>query len=59
MISGNIYNILGGILWWLFHFGKNSLNIETSEKFYLRNQITIFIFNLLLVTSVILYFIYF
>jgi hypothetical protein len=58
-MSGNIYNILGGIIWWLIHFGKNNLSIETSEQYYIRNQITIFIFNLLLVTIIILYFIYF
>lgn len=58
-MSGDIYNMLGGIIWWLFHFGKNTLSFETTEKYYIRNQITIFIFNLLLVTTIILYFIYF
>jgi hypothetical protein len=58
-MSGSVYNILGGIIWWLFHYGKNNLTTETSEKYYFRNQITMFIFNLLVITSVILYFIYY
>jgi hypothetical protein len=57
-MSVNVYNILGGIIWWLFHFGKNKLSIETTEKYYIRNHITTFIFNLLAATSIILYFIY-
>lgn len=58
-MSGNIYNLLGGLIWWFFHFGKNNLSIETSDQYYFRNQITIFIFNLLFITSVVLFFIYF
>jgi hypothetical protein len=56
----DFYNLLGGFYWWLLvKFCQTKLKEEQAQVNKIRNLIFVFLMNILLIITIVLFFIYF